>query len=660
MTSQNSEPKHSSLSKYDKFSSNNDFQVSFRHLLFGRHHTNFYSILMEISQDPLFLAYHESPSREKSFILFKKFAKMMNLTYNEYIEDSRKFHTFIDALYVFDNATGLRFGVDFDLYLRTLLNFGTNKHLIFIKKLFNFTEYGCFALGELSHGSNIKDMLTTATFLPETDEFILNSRHETGYKFWIGGAKDVATMAVVFARLIANDQDYGIHAFVVPLRNKHNHSVLPGIYIGDCGKKMGLNNKDDGFLIFRAVRIPRDNLLDRYSKLSPKGEFLSQMKSQGDRFSFLIGTIMNEPRILASNRCLLNLLSGVTITLRFACYRRQFNKPGSNKTKEVLIIEYPLTQYRLFPILAGCFVMKIAAKKLHDLYETLKSIIFDYNNPKIMELHSLISIMKPITTWFSRDGLMNCREICGGLGFSALSRLGELYSDNNVNVVWEGDNHVLIQQSARYILEFARQIKTLTKDNNANMLDFLKKDEEVDFKQKNSLIKDKKDFLNLNVIEKIFEFRLRFLISQSSKELNKKIDELPDVFAAWNQTQIYYLKNMGLAYGNLFILKENIKEINNSNYNKDTIKTLKLLALLWSLNQIYENIGEFLVFFTKENINDIKDLICELCKEIKDKSISIIESVCVPDEILNSPIALKNKEIYQEFLGKLLKINPKF
>ena len=415
-----SKPHKSVFSKYDKHSSNPEYQSSFRYLLFGRHHQHYYTILSQMAQDPDFLSFSQSKSlckKQASFMLFKKFAKMINLNYYDYIKDSRKTHTFIDALFAFDNSTGLRFGVDFDLYLRTLLNFGTNKHLIFIKKLFNLTDFGCFALGEFAHGSNIKDIQTTAEYTHDTDECVLNSRSEMGCKFWIGSAKDVANMAIVFANLLINDQNYGVQAFVVPLRNKKIHNLLPGIFIGDCGKKMGLPHKDEGFIILRNVRIPRDNMLDRYSKVTSKGEFVSQMKSQGERFGFLIGTIMNEPRILISSRGLINLLNGVTIVTRFACFRRQFAKPGQKEEKEVQIIEYPLTQYRLFPILSGAIVMKIATKKLHDLYEELKTINFEYNNPRILELHALISVIKPITSWFSRNGLMSCREICGGLGF---------------------------------------------------------------------------------------------------------------------------------------------------------------------------------------------------------------------------------------------------
>ncbi len=41
----------------------------------------------------------------------------------------------------------------------------------------------------------------------------------------------------------------------------------------------------------------------------------------------------------------------------------------------------------------------------------------------------------------------------GGHGFSAYSKMGALYSSNDVNNTWEGENNVLIQQTTKYILQ---------------------------------------------------------------------------------------------------------------------------------------------------------------------------------------------------------------
>ena len=47
---------------------------------------------------------------------------------------------------------------------------------------------GCFALTELGHGSNARGIETTATYVPETKEFIINTPSDLAQKYWIGGA----------------------------------------------------------------------------------------------------------------------------------------------------------------------------------------------------------------------------------------------------------------------------------------------------------------------------------------------------------------------------------------------------------------------------------------------------------------------------------------
>ena len=75
-------------------------------------------------------------------------------------------------------------------------------------------------------------------------------------------------MAVVFCKLIVRGQDEGIHALVVPLRDYSTHNVLAGITIGDCGKKGGVDNIDNGYIIFKDYQVPYDALLDKFSYIN--------------------------------------------------------------------------------------------------------------------------------------------------------------------------------------------------------------------------------------------------------------------------------------------------------------------------------------------------------------------------------------------------------
>lgn len=109
---------------------------------------------------------------------------------------------------------------------------------------------------EIGHGSNVPGLETTATFDEGSDQFIIHtptltatkvSNHYQPYDYycltvilqwWIGGAAHSATHASVFAQLIVKGKRYGTKCFVVPLRDPKTYNTLPGINIGDIGKKM--------------------------------------------------------------------------------------------------------------------------------------------------------------------------------------------------------------------------------------------------------------------------------------------------------------------------------------------------------------------------------------------------------------------------------------
>lgn len=90
-------------------------------------------------------------------------------------------------------------------------------------------------------------------------------------KFWIGGAAKTSNVSVIFAQLYIGEKCYGPHAFIVPIRDRETHLPLPGVILGDCGKKIWKDGVDNGFMLFNNVRIPRDNLLNKFSNVTEDG-----------------------------------------------------------------------------------------------------------------------------------------------------------------------------------------------------------------------------------------------------------------------------------------------------------------------------------------------------------------------------------------------------
>jgi len=256
---------------------------------------------------------------EQLLTYFKEGKKIKD--YAEVFSEMRNFFSFNLAPFLFNESISTKFAVNLQLYYKTIDNLGTEKHAPWKKRCESGEDIGCFALTELAHGSNVKGIQTTAHYDKETQEFVINTPQERDMKFWIGGAAKTSNVSVVFAQLIMDGKSEGPHAFLVPLRNKKNHMPLPGITLGDCGKKIGLDGIDNGFIIFRNVRIPRHNLLDHLSQVTPEGQFVTDIPNADQRFAISLGGL-SSGRILIARASPTNLGYGLKIAIRFAAMRQ--------------------------------------------------------------------------------------------------------------------------------------------------------------------------------------------------------------------------------------------------------------------------------------------------------------------------------------------------
>src|ERR687895_161958 len=249
-----------------------------------------------------------------------------------------------------------------------VLHLGTERHHeSYLRDIVSVDLPGCFAMTETGHGSNVQALGTTATYDPETGEFVVHTPEPDAQKDYIGNAARDGRLAAVFAQLIVGGENRGVHALLVPLRDESG-AVLPGIEIEDCGAKLGLDGVDNGRIRFTDVRVPREALLDRYAQVSEDGVYASPIENPTRRFFTMLGTLV-QGRVSVCGAGIGASNVALTIAVRHALERRQFGPPDG---EEAVLLDYRVHQRRLLPALATTYALHFAQdrlrRQLHDVF----------------------------------------------------------------------------------------------------------------------------------------------------------------------------------------------------------------------------------------------------------------------------------------------------
>ena len=293
---------------------------------------------------------------------------------------------------------------------------------------------------ETGHGSNVRGIKTTATYDKKTDSIIIHTPGKNDNKEYIGNALH-SKMASVFAQLIVDGKNEGVHAILVPVRDE-NHELLSGVKIEDNGYKLGLNGVDNGKIWFNQVSVPRENLLNKYGTIKDDGTYYSDVKNPSKRFFTMLGTLVGG-RICVARAGLGGAKMALTVAIKHALKRRQFN--DSIKIQEDLLMDYPSHQLRLTPLVASAYVYHICLDKMMAVY-------CDDSQPDKRVVETQVAGLKSIITWYANSTIQESREACGGKGYLTENRIADLKGDVDIFTTFEGDNTVLLLLAAKGVL----------------------------------------------------------------------------------------------------------------------------------------------------------------------------------------------------------------
>lgn len=595
-----------------------------------------------ILQDPVF-DYQTLPIKEEYRAQVLTWTKLLAnqgfgaLSYPEQyggIGDIAAYAALFDTLGHHDLSLTIKFGVQFGLFGGSVLGLGTKKHHDqYLRKIGTLELAGCFAMTETGHGSNVRGLETTAEYDHATRSLVIHSPNLAAGKEYIGNALH-GRMASVFAQLIVDGENHGVHAVLVPLRDE-KHQLLPGIRVEDCGYKLGLNGVDNGRIWFDNVRVPVENLLNRFGDIDEQGKYQSPIPSPSRRFFTMLGTLVGG-RVCVPRAGLSATKSALTIAIRYALRRRQF---GASITEpETLLLDYPSHQRRLMPLLAKTYALHFALEYLTQRFST-------HQGEDMREIETLAAGLKAYSTWFTTAAIQECREACGGKGYLAENRFADLKADTEIFTTFEGDNTVLMQLVAKGVLTSFK--KEFHEEGTWGVLRFLGGRIGTAIAELNPIIirnTDPAHILSEDFQLAAFRYREKNLLYSLSQRMRSMIKSGRSAYDAALACQQHMLA-LAEAFVERLVLEQFVLMV-ESQKEATTFRTLQQLCQLYALHTMEKHSGWYLEkeYISGSKSKAIRRLVDQLCLDLRHQAKALVQAFDIPDSLLAAPIITNNQK----------------
>ncbi|XP_013097816.2 probable peroxisomal acyl-coenzyme A oxidase 1 [Stomoxys calcitrans] len=529
----------------------------------------------------------------------------------------------------------------FVMFVPTIMGQGTvDQQVEWLPKAWDCSIIGTYAQTELGHGTFLRGLETRADYDVKTQEFVLNSPTLTSYKWWPGGLGHTANYAVVVAQLYTKGEFRGLAPFIVQVRDEETHMPMPGIDIGEIGSKLSMKSVNQGYLGFKNVRVPLNNMLMKNQQVLPDGTYVPPKTSV-----LTYGTMMFV-RVALIRDAAMALAKASTIACRYSAVRRQ--SPIDPNEPEPQIMEHTIQQLKVFPIIAKAIVFKANGENIWNMYNNISDEIEKGALERLPEMHALSCCLKAICSSDSAAGIEVCRLSCGGHGFMDCSNFPTLYGMATAVCTYEGENTVMLLQTARYLvkvygqaLQGVKLVPTVAYINDAiNNKEFHRFDG------------------SLESIVKAFQFVAanKVRIAYERMEQRRKQGHGPEVSANLCGIELTQAADL---HGRAFLASSALFELRNlsSQVSQALGDVLKVVLELYLVDACLNRLGDFLRFINLTD-NDVSQLELRLqscLKRLRPNAVAMVDAFGIHDRILDSALGVFDGNVYEKMFEEAKK-----
>jgi acyl-CoA oxidase len=528
-----------------------------------------------------------------------------------------------------------------------------------LPKIERWEAIGCYAQTELGHGSNVRAIETQAKWDPTTKTFELHSPSLTASKWWNGSMGRTANHAIVVAQLLVPKQDrpdefvnHGPHPFIVQIRDLKTHLPLKGIVVGDIGPKYGYASMDNGYMLFDHFRLPHSAMLSNYSRV----DYNTGTYTKPSNPAVVYGSLTAVRAAIIMHARLI-IARAVTIAVRYACVRKQFQDRDSRDTTspELSVLDYSTVQIRILPLLASAFAFHYTGEAMYNLYTATRANISQKGDfSKLTILHAQSSGLKSYCTEIAADSIETCRRAMGGHGFGGASGFIQLNNDYLSKPTVEGDNWMITQQTASYLIK--RMASAVENANKPAASD----QDEMEASCRAWYLNEHKSstppypiFDSAEAIVQAFRRRSRYLTYQAY--LQRHVEK-----RSWN-SMLLLLREISHAESQYLLVSNfHLALSSQTNLSPILLPHLQTQFFLFAYHTLSLNPRSFSKSsaVSENDLDLLQPKILEIMERIRPHAVRLVDAWKIPDFLLDSALGRYDGKVYEDLFERAHRHNP--